>query len=193
MITRLWVSVSLIGYFGHFNLKLYFLCEFWVSALLKSCLKVVRLAMYVGIFLFYLRILGFSSPMSDLFTKNSEVSCSCVINWKIQHHLMRIWFLKFSDSVLKWSILQNTHSFACATLASPYLTPFFPGCSGACNCFIVVFNRTLKQTNNRNICFNFEVLRTDHGSDLYKISLSVIERGFAKNKNVNVYSKSLWI
>ena len=45
--------VSLIGYFGHFKSKLYFFFEFWVGAPLKSCSKVVRLALYVGIFHFY--------------------------------------------------------------------------------------------------------------------------------------------
>ena len=46
--------VSLTGYFGHFKSKLYFFC--WilsVGAPLKSCSKVVRLALYVGIFQFY--------------------------------------------------------------------------------------------------------------------------------------------
>ena len=46
--------VSLIGYSGHFKSKLYFFC--WILSRpppLKSCSKVVRLALYVGIFHFY--------------------------------------------------------------------------------------------------------------------------------------------
>ena len=85
-ITHLWVPVSLICHFGHLNWNSTFCVKFWVSAPLKSCLKVVRLAKYVGIFQFYCtwkfencRILHLKE---QFVYKNSEVSCSCMIGWK---------------------------------------------------------------------------------------------------------------
>ena len=56
IITRLRAPVSFIGYFGNFKSKLYFLRWILSKCSALKMLKVVRLAMYLGIFQFYCTI-----------------------------------------------------------------------------------------------------------------------------------------
>ena len=79
-------SCKLNPLFWSFQIKTLFVLNFWVSAPLNSCSKVVRLAMYVGIFQFnctwkFKNCRIFRSNHQFVY-KNSEVGCSCVIGWK---------------------------------------------------------------------------------------------------------------
>ena len=82
-----------------------FSVEFWVGAPLKSCSKVVRLALYVGIFQFYCT---WKIDNCRIFRPNlrfvHKILRWAALSWLVEKtslDLMQICFPKFSESVLK--------------------------------------------------------------------------------------------